>query len=218
MDGRRPSRLRTRLRLDSEPQCDRPRATSTRITSTSSSSTNSITRRPRPTRALLEHLAPVELLGLTATPERSDGLPLLQWFDNRIAAELRLWDAIDQQRLSPFAYFGIHDGLDLRDIPWRRGRGYDVGGSDESAHRDRRLGAARGAKSSIAASTTSRAMRALGFCVSVEHARFMARIFNETGIRSQAVWADTPGAERQRGARGSRGAAHQRALLRRPVQ
>ncbi len=66
-------------------------------------------------RALLDHVRPTELLGLTATPERSDGLPLLDWFDNRIAAELRLWDAIDQHRLSPFIYFGIHDGLDLRD-------------------------------------------------------------------------------------------------------
>ena len=77
---------------------------------------------------LLEHVKPVELLGLTATPERSDGLPILDWFDGRIAAELRLWDAIDQQRLVAFAYYGIHDGLDLRDIPWRRGRGYDVEG------------------------------------------------------------------------------------------
>jgi superfamily II DNA or RNA helicase/HKD family nuclease len=147
--------------------------------------------------ALLEHIAPVELLGLTATPERSDGLPLLQWFDNRIAAELRLWDAIDQQRLAPFSYFGIHDGLDLRDIPWRRGRGYDtealtnlLTGTDASARQvvkelDRRV-------------DNLARMRALGFCVSVEHARFMARIFNETGIRSQAVWADTPSVERQR--------------------
>ena len=76
--------------------------------------------------ALLEHLQPVELLGLTATPERADGLDVLRYFDGRIAAELRLWDAIDQQYLAPFAYFGIHDGLDLRDVPWRRGQGYDV--------------------------------------------------------------------------------------------
>ena len=75
---------------------------------------------------LLEHLEPRELLGLTATPERADGLPILQWFDDRIAAELRLWDAIEQHRLAPFAYYGIHDGLDLREVPWRRGRGYDV--------------------------------------------------------------------------------------------
>jgi HKD family nuclease len=76
--------------------------------------------------ALLNHLSPVELLGLTATPERSDGLDVLRYFDGRIATELRLWDAIDQEYLAPFAYFGVHDGLDLRDIPWRRGQGYDV--------------------------------------------------------------------------------------------
>lgn len=76
---------------------------------------------------VLDHLEPAELIGLTATPERSDGLPILQWFDDRIAAELRLWEAIDQQYLVPFLYYGIHDGLDLRDIPWKRGRGYDIG-------------------------------------------------------------------------------------------
>ena len=64
-------------------------------------------------RKLLDHVQPRELLGLTATPERSDDLSILHWFDDRIAAELRLWDAIDQQRLCPFMYFGIHDGLDL---------------------------------------------------------------------------------------------------------
>ena len=80
-------------------------------------------------RILLDHVRPVELVGLTATPElQADGLPILEWFDGRIAAELRLWDAIDQQRLVAFAYFGIHDGLDLRDILGRCGRGYDVEG------------------------------------------------------------------------------------------
>jgi len=75
---------------------------------------------------VLAHLQPRELLGLTATPERSDGLPILQWFDHRIAAELRLWDAIDQHRLVPFSYFGVTDSLDLSTIPWTRGRGYDT--------------------------------------------------------------------------------------------
>src|SRR5690625_6389806 len=37
-----------------------------------------------------------------------------------------LWDAIDQHRLTPFEYFGIADDLDLREIPFTRGRGYDV--------------------------------------------------------------------------------------------
>jgi superfamily II DNA or RNA helicase len=147
-------------------------------------------------RRLLDHVRPVELLGLTATPERSDGLPVLDWFEGRIAAELRLWDAIDQHRLVPFTYYGIHDGLDLRDIPWRRGRGYDVDslsnlftGNDvwarivlkEVAHR---------------ADDLSR-MRALGFCVSVDHARFMARVFRDAGIPAAAIWSDTPANERR---------------------
>lgn len=149
-------------------------------------------------RRLLERVQPVELLGLTATPERSDGLPVLEWFDGKIAAELRLWDAIDQQRLVPFAYYGIHDGVDLREIPWRRNRGYDIEGltrvytSTEAWARlvlkelDRRVG-------------DLSQMRALGFCVSVEHARFMARIFNSAGIPSIAIWSDTPDEERRAG-------------------
>ncbi len=145
---------------------------------------------------MLSRLQPAELLGLTATPERSDGLPVLHWFGDRIAAELRLWDAIDQHRLVPFSYFGIADNLDLRKIPWRRGSGYDVQGltnvitaSDVWARAVvqqfyERLGG-------------SDKIRGLGFCVSVEHARYMARVFNECGISSVAVWADTPDEERR---------------------
>jgi superfamily II DNA or RNA helicase len=77
-------------------------------------------------RVLLERLRPAQLLGLTATPERADGQSVLGWFEGRIAAELRLWDAIDQHRLAPFTYFGVTDGTDLREVPWRRGRGYEV--------------------------------------------------------------------------------------------
>ena len=68
----------------------------------------------------LHHLAPVLLLGLTATPERTGGEDILHWFDGRIAAELRLWSALEQGLLSPFHYFGLHDGTDLSRIEWRR--------------------------------------------------------------------------------------------------
>jgi HKD family nuclease len=56
---------------------------------------------------LLNHLKPRVLLGLTATPERTDGQSVLQWFDNRIAVELRLWDALERGLLCPFQYFGF---------------------------------------------------------------------------------------------------------------
>ena len=145
--------------------------------------------------SLLSHIQPFELLGLTATPERGDGLPLLHWFDNRIAAELRLWDAIEQHRLCPFAYYGIHDGIDLRDVPWRRGRGYDADGltnvltaDDARAHLV--------AKQLHEHVTDVSKMRALGFCVSVKHAQFMARVFNKIGIPSVAVSGETDWSQR----------------------
>jgi hypothetical protein len=65
---------------------------------------------------------------------------VLRYFDGRISAELRIWDAIDQQYLVPFAYYGIHDGLDLRDVPFKRGTGYDVECADERVHGQRRVG------------------------------------------------------------------------------
>lgn len=147
-------------------------------------------------RQLLDHVRPVELVGLTATPERSDGLPILEWFDGRIAAELRLWDAIDQQRLVAFAYYGIHDGLDLRAIPWRRGRGYDVEGLSNLLTANDAL--ARFVLKELARRVDDLGrIRALGFCVSIEHARFMARVFQAAGVAAAAIWSDTPDAERR---------------------
>ena len=147
-------------------------------------------------RALLDHVQPVELLGLTATPERSDGLPLLGWFDGRIAAELRLWDAIDQHRLVPFDYYGIHDGLDLREVPWRRGRGYDVAGLANLVTAND-VWARTVIQQMLARIDDVAQMRALGFCVGIDHAQYMARVFNSAGIAAVAVWGDSPDADRQ---------------------
>jgi superfamily II DNA or RNA helicase/HKD family nuclease len=145
--------------------------------------------------SLLSHIQPLELLGLTATPERADGLPLLHWFDNRIAAELRLWDAIEQHRLCPLLYYGIHDGVDLSNVTWRRGSGYDT---DELSN----VLTANDARAHLVAKqlhehvTDVSRMRALGFCVSVKHAQFMARAFNKIGIPSVAVSGETDSSDR----------------------
>ncbi|MEZ0339871.1 DUF3427 domain-containing protein [Mycobacterium sp. pV006] len=147
-------------------------------------------------RKLLDHLEPVELLGLTATPERSDDLSILHWFDDRIAAELRLWDAIDQQRLSPFMYFGIHDGLDLTEIPWRRGQGYDLDALS-SLYTSTDAWARTVLQEVVRLADDHNAMRALGFCVSIDHAKFMAKHFNKAGVPAIAVWGDSPTTERK---------------------
>jgi superfamily II DNA or RNA helicase len=145
---------------------------------------------------LLTKLAPVELIGLTATPERSDGLPILQLFGDTIAAELRLWDAIDQHRLAPFAYYGVADNLDLREIPWKRGMGYDVEGLTNLITANDFWARSVLDQFRKQVGRIDR-FRTLGFCVSVAHARYMARVFAEHGVSAIAVWADTPEEERR---------------------
>ena len=142
----------------------------------------------------LHHLAPVLLLGLTATPERTGGEDILHWFDGRIAAELRLWSALEQGLLTPFHYFGLHDGTDLSLIEWRR-NGYATEAlSNLYTADDARLRLIlRELEDKV---TNLEAMRALGFCVSVEHARWMARKFVAAGLRAAALDASSPRDER----------------------
>jgi superfamily II DNA or RNA helicase len=152
--------------------------------------------------ALLNHLKPRVLLGLTATPERSDGKSILGYFDGRIAAELRLWDALDLGLVAPFQYFGVHDGTDLSNVDFSGGR-YDIGSLEKLYTGDHvRANAVLNAiRERIKAPT---AMRALGFCVSVAHARFMAKFFSDRGLPSVAVHADTPESERHAALQGLR--------------
>ncbi len=144
---------------------------------------------------LLDHLKPRVLLGLTATPERTDGQSVLGWFDNRIAVELRLWDALERGLLCPFQYFGISDGVDLSRVQWAKG-GY-VQAEIEKVY----TGDQKRVDLVVAALTDKlvapRAMRALGFCVSVAHAEFMAREFSRREIPSVAVSADSSSGERE---------------------
>ncbi len=144
---------------------------------------------------LLNRLAPRILLGLTATPERTDGRSILGWFDNRIAVELRLWDALERGLLCPFQYFGISDGVDLSRVQWAKG-GY-VQADLERVYTGDQARVDLALKAIADKLVDPRAMRALGFCVSVAHAEFMAREFTRRGIPSVAVSADSSSGERE---------------------
>ena len=146
-------------------------------------------------RRLLDHMRPVELLGLTATPERADGVDVRQLFDGRVAAELRLWDALEQNLLCPFHYFGLYDGTDLQSMEWKRGR-YDMAELSNvyTGNDSRTRIVLKELRDKVSDVST---IRALGFCVSVEHARYMAERFIEAGVPARAVSADTLPAERQ---------------------
>lgn len=141
-------------------------------------------------RAVLEQLQPEILLGLTATPERSDGQSLLPDFGGRAAVELRLWHALNDQLLVPFEYYGIADGVDLKQVRWSRA-GYDAAALEGIYTGD----AARAEliRHQLARHVADvRQIRALGFCVSVAHAEYMAAQFAAAGIPALAVHGASP--------------------------
>lgn len=144
---------------------------------------------------LLEYYEPKILLGLTATPERSDGNDVFKYFEDRISAEIRLPEAIDRKLLSPFQYFVVTDSVDLSRLKWRR-KGYDQAELSNIYTGDhmRVIQIVNSLKSYV---TDINKVIGLGFCVSVDHAKFMAERFNAIGIPAMALWADTKDEDRR---------------------
>ena len=142
--------------------------------------------------AFVKSVLPKVMLGLTATPERSDGKPILPYFDNRPdgspAVELRLWHALDLQLLSPFEYYGCDDDTDFSEVPWDKPDEREVidnlvTGNDTRARlvidEWRRL------------TGDPKRGKALVFCVTVAHAEFMTRKFNQAGLPSLCIVGST---------------------------
>ena len=148
---------------------------------------------------LLAYYQPRILLGLTATPERMDGKSVLPYFNNRIAAEIRLPEAIDRKLLCPFQYFGVTDTVDLDTLKWSAG-GYDKG---ELSKIYTLSGAMANRRADLVVSallkyvTDIDDVKGLGFCVSIEHAEFMCRYFNEHNIPSMFLTGHSPEEERK---------------------
>ncbi|WP_409966900.1 DUF3427 domain-containing protein [Bengtsoniella intestinalis] len=143
---------------------------------------------------LLQYYQPKVLLGLTATPERMDGQNILDYFNGRIAAEIRLPEAIDRKLLCPFQYFGVTDDVDLSEVKWGAG-GYDKA-QLSNVYTLSGAVASRRADSVITALdryvTDMNDVKGLGFCVSIAHAQFMSEHFNSRGIPSIHLTGDSP--------------------------
>lgn len=142
-------------------------------------------------------ISPKVLLGLTATPERSDGQPILHQFHNRAdgspAFELRLWHALDQQLLCPFEYFACDDSTDFSSVPWDQPGELEALDNLVAENEERaRLAIAEWRRLSGGIENS----KALAFCVSVRHAQFMTRRFNDAGIPALCIVGSTPGDER----------------------
>ena len=61
------------------------------------------------TRKVFEYFNPKFTLGMTATPERMDGYDIFKLFNYNIACEIRLNDAMKEDLICPFHYYGVSD-------------------------------------------------------------------------------------------------------------
>lgn len=145
---------------------------------------------------LLDYYQPKILLGLTATPERMDGKDIFKYFNHRIASEMRLPEAIEKRLLVPFHYFCIDDdSVDLRQVEWVSG-GYSESGLYNLYERVNQRRVRTIARSLDFYLDSLSDMKALGFCVTVEHAELMERSFNEMGIPAISITGQTDQATR----------------------
>lgn len=128
---------------------------------------------------VLNHFNPKFLLGMTATPERGDQSSVFEIFDHNIALELRLNDAIDNNLIVPFHYYGVTD-IDSVDLS-----GIEATNISEISKRlmvHSRTHYIISQMNKFGHDTDH--LKGLGFCVDIQHAEFMTKEFNEAGIPS----------------------------------
>jgi superfamily II DNA or RNA helicase len=133
-------------------------------------------------RGILDYFKPQILLGLTATPERMDGGDIQEDFHNRIAAEIRLPEALNLKLLTPFQYFGISDSLDLSHVGWEKGRYVASELSSIYTANDRRVREIIYALNKYTKDLND--VCAIGFCVTIDHAKYMAEKFTLAGLKA----------------------------------
>ncbi|NLJ93005.1 MAG: DEAD/DEAH box helicase family protein [Aeromonadales bacterium] len=132
-------------------------------------------------RRLLDYFRPQFLLGLTATPDRTDQADILALCDDNLVFERGLRDAIIDRHLVPFIYQGVYDEfINYDEIPWRNGR-FDPDALDAAFASQQRANHALKKWRELAQTRT------LAFCISTRHADFMAKVFNKAGIKAVAV-------------------------------
>ena len=140
---------------------------------------------------VIEYFKPRFLLGMTATPERTDKFNVFEMFDYNIAYEIRLQQAMEEDLLCPFHYFGITDfevdGETIDEETKLRNFRYLV--SDDRV--DYVL------KQSEYYGYSGKRVRGLIFCSSVKEAKELSERFNERGLRTLALSGDNTPEERE---------------------
>jgi superfamily II DNA or RNA helicase/HKD family nuclease len=130
----------------------------------------------------LSHFDPKFLLGMTATPERSDGADIFRYFDHNIGYEIRLQRALEEGMLCPFHYFGVTDLV-------VQGREINDKATFSCLTCSERVN--RILEKATLYSCYDGLVRGLVFCSRVEEARSLSNEFNERGLRTLALDGST---------------------------
>lgn len=134
-------------------------------------------------RRLLAHFAPSFLLGLTATPDRTDQSDILSLCDDNLVYSCHLFAGIQAGLLAPFHYHGIQDeSVDYREVPWRNGR-------FDPEQLSNKLATLARARHALREWRSKAQQRTLAFCVSTRHADYMAEQFSRAGVAAAAVYS-----------------------------
>lgn len=141
-------------------------------------------------RRLLGHFEPRFLLGLTATPDRTDQSDILSLCDDNLVFSKDIFMGISSGLLVPFHYYGIFDeAVNYREIPWRSGK-------FDPEQLSNKLATLARARHAYKVWKERAQQRTLAFCVSIRHAEFMAERFRQQGVKAEAVYS---GSEMARG-------------------
>lgn len=130
---------------------------------------------------VMEYFKPKFFLGLTATPDRMDEKNILGFYENNLVFEMGQAEAIRQGYLAKLDYRGFKDNVDYSNI-YYNGFQYDVDDLNKSLMIEKRDKAILSKFNDLA-----KDKKAIGFCVSIEHAEWCAEQFRKNGINAVSI-------------------------------
>jgi superfamily II DNA or RNA helicase/diadenosine tetraphosphate (Ap4A) HIT family hydrolase/HKD family nuclease/SOS-response transcriptional repressor LexA len=133
-------------------------------------------------RRVMARLKATFTLGLTATPERTDGVDVASLFDDVLAWQATVGDGIAEGSLVPFHYLGLKDDVDFEQIPWRNGR-FDPTVLEERLENSERM------ERLWTAWQADPDARTLVFCCSRRHALYTRDWLRRRQVRAAAVFS-----------------------------
>lgn len=138
-------------------------------------------------RRLVDYFTPKFLLGMTATPERTDGFDIFSLFDHNIAYEIRLHDAMKERMLSDFHYFGVSD-LIVNDDQREDTRDFNLLQNEDKVSKIIYNAKLFGCDNGI--------VRGLVFCATNDEAAYLSECFNKQGFKTTALSGKNSESER----------------------